>query len=176
MGRNKSILLIAIFITLILGRSALGSEAVCVLDSYNIPPTLELKSKIIKRLEKRGYRVEEGKKCHNKVILGTPKLIEALKEFSPEDGKIIYTFILFPELLKIDKPNVYGIRILPLPKRTVETYFKKTHKKPQKVAVPISKKHLKVAKIYLDKKTFSVLTFKKTPEELFNKLKKFKYI
>ncbi|RKQ63696.1 hypothetical protein C7457_0576 [Thermovibrio guaymasensis] len=152
-----------------------GKEEVCIYNSYNVPPALKLKKKLEEILEEKGYDVSYmADNCDVKLVIGTPALIRVLKK---EDfKKLIYTFVLFPEELHIIRENVYGIRIFPLPERSVRVFMKEKGLNNIEVAVPISRKMLPIAKKYLPKKYFKIFVFKKSPSEVFGKLIKYKYV
>lgn len=167
---------IALLLLILLSSIALGDEKrVCVINSYKVPPALELERNLLALLKEKGYPISlSGKECDIKLVIGTPALVESLKR--DRFGKLIYTFVLFPEELPVNRDNVYGIRIFPLPERTVKAFMKKRGLKRIKVAVPISRKMVPIAKRYLPKEYFRLIVFRSTPAEVFNRLSKYRYV
>lgn len=146
----------------------------CVINSYPIPPAKYVQEKFEEIWEKEGNSLD-CKKFDTKLLIGTPAVVKELK--SRGNYKRVYTFVLFPEVLKLDKrKNFYGVRIFPLPEKTYGRFLKKFHLKRKKVAVPLSRKVLKIAKLYLPKSDFDILEFKKSPTEVFSKLSNYRYI
>ena len=147
---------------------------ICIENSYNIPPSKLVEEKLKSYIMKNGYYVS----CYNygaKVLLGTPAVEKELKSEDDRNYKIIYTFVLFPEALGlVKKKNFFGVRIFPLPINTYKRFLRKTHFKGGKVAVPVSKDMLSIAKIYLPKRHFKILVFRSSPLEVANKLKNYK--
>ncbi len=166
---------IALFLLIFIPYIVYAGEKVCIYNSYNVPPALKLEKKLLKVLKEKGYDVSSvSNNCDIYLVIGTPALLRVLK--NKEFKKLIYTFVLFPEELHIKRENVYGIRIFPLPERTVRVFMKKYGLKKIKVAVPISRKMLPIAKKYLPKKYFKIILFRKFPSGVFNKLIKYKYV
>jgi len=152
-----------------------GELRVCVINSYTIPPAKEVEASVKEALKQEGYAVvDEG--CDIKVVLGTPALAEELKR--GEFKKLVFTFVLFPEELleRYKRDNVYGVRIFPLPERTVKSFLKGKKRRRVKVAVPVSREMLSIARVYLPKRYFKILTFEHSPAEVFSKLTRYKYV
>jgi hypothetical protein len=145
---------------------------VCVINSYRVPPARALEGKVRELLLKEGYSL--GNSCSVKIVLGTPALIKELKEGRYQ--KLIFTFVLFPEELPLPKKRVYGVRIFPLPERTVRAFMEKYGKGCVKVAVPVSEGMVKIAKKYLPKRYFDLLVFRKSPVEVFSSLKEYRVV
>lgn len=169
MGRISVILLIIQF--LFIPSYALDA---CVVNSYSIPPAQYIEKKFKEIWKKRGNHLD----CNSydvKVLIGTPAVVKSLKESG--NYKRVYTFVLFPEVMHLDKKkNFYGVRIFPLPEKTYLRFLNKFHLKKSKVAVPLSKKLLNIGKIFLPKSDFIIITFNRSPVEIFSKLEKYKYI
>jgi len=155
--------------------SAKGIRA-CIIDSYDIQFTNYVKRRL-EEILRTGHTLVSYSQygCEVKVLLGTPAVVEALKK--GERKKVIYTFVMFPELLKLKKrKNFFGIRIFPLPKRTVEKFFNCTGLKREKVAVPVSKDILELARLYLPSELFDIVTFSDDITSIYSKLKNYTYI
>jgi len=169
------VLLLAFTLLLPLVSSAKGIRA-CVVDSYKIKVTSYVKDSLVKRLRKSGVFVSlSNNGCDVKVLLGTPAVVEALKR--GEEKKVIYTFVMFPELLALEeKKNFIGIRIFPLPKRTAEKFFNYTGLKKKRIAVPISRKMVGLAERYLPKDTFDIIPFSGDVATVYPKLKGYSYV
>ena len=155
------------------------AEKVCVIDSYGIAVTERVKDSLISYLGKEEVvsyaNLSEAKDCRVDVILGSPGVVEALNKVS--DSKVVYSFVLFPEALKLDKrENFYGVRIFPLPVRTINKFFSWTGLKREKVAVLVSKSNKKIARLYLPSRFFKVIYVNAKVEEAFPQLVKYKYI
>ena len=153
---------------------------VCIIDSYKIGITQKVESQLSKLLSQTGNvsyaNYDNTYQCKVKIILGTPGVVKELKKASPYE-KVIYTFVMFPEILGLDKKsNFYGIRIFPLPMRTINKFFSYTGMKRRKVAVIISKTNERIAKRYLPAHSFDVILINSRIEEAFPKLNKYKYI
>jgi len=167
-------LLLLIF--LLLCRPGYGKELkVCVVNSYDIPPAKRLEEKVVELLKERGYEPSCGK-CRVKIVIGTPGVVKELKE--KRFRKLIFTFVLFPEELyqAFDGREVYGVRIFPLPERTVKAFASKRKLKKIKVAVPVSKEMEKIARRYLPDEYFEVLPFKDNPTEVFNQIVNYRFV
>ena len=162
---------VALFLLIFLIDMSYAKE-VCVINSYSIQPAKYVEGKVKEILNERGYKlVTSG--CSVKILLGTPAVVKELKR--EDKCKKIYTFVLFPEKLGLDKmKNFFGIRIFPLPEKTYQRFLKIFCLKKQKVAVPVSENMLSIAKIYLPKKYFTVISFRNSPVEIFKKLLSYK--
>jgi hypothetical protein len=166
-----ALLLLSLFV---LSVSSYGEDLrVCVINSYQILPAKRLEQRVKSLILKEGYSLASND-CRVKIVIGTPALVKELQKAQYE--KLIFTFVLFPEELPIPSRGVYGVRIFPLPERTIKAYAKKSGKKSLKVAVPVSKKIVRIAKKYLPKKYFNLLIFKRSPVEVFEKLKKYEVV
>ncbi len=179
MGRFGRVVLIVVFLIFNLGTNALA-VSVCIVDSYKIAVTKKVYEQLAMALSHDSgisyARYGNSHKCDVKIILGTPGVVKELKSCYPYE-KVIYTFVMFPEMLGLDKKeNFYGIRIFPLPERTVNEFFSYTKMKRDKVAVVVSRKFLSIAKKYLHSKIFTIIPINSRTEEAFSKLEKFKYI
>jgi hypothetical protein len=153
---------------------------VCIIDSYKIKITQKIKDQLSMVLSQNGNvsyaNYGDTRQCRVKIILGTPGVVKELKKASPYE-KVIYTFVMFPEVLGLDKKkNFYGVRIFPLPMRTINKFFSYTGMKKRKVAVIVSKMNEKIAKKYLPSHSFDILLINSRVEEAFPKLNKYKYI
>nr|WP_163328401.1 hypothetical protein [Desulfurobacterium thermolithotrophum] len=179
MGRIRSFLLVLFFIVF----SQQGmSQTVCIVDSYQIKETRQVVSFIEKELEDfveipfSEFKKEKLKGCSSLILLGTPAVARALKENVKK--RIVYSFVLFPEALSLEKKkNFFGIRIIPLPQKTVEVFFNYTKLKKEKVALPVSDKTYKIAKNYI--KGDSILKLVKLKKDYLTleyKLLKYRYI
>jgi len=161
-------LLLLIFLFLL--QPGYGKELkVCVVNSYDIPPAKRLEGIVAELLRGRGYSLVDGG-CSVKIVIGTPGLVKELKK--RRFKKLIFTFVLFPEEFysAFDGKEVYGVRIFPLPERTVEAFISIKRLKSVKVAVPVSKEMVKIARQYFSKDYFEILVFKDSPAEVFNQL------
>jgi len=143
-------------------------QDVCIFDSYGIDATKE----VLKLLKER-LKDSNGKNCRVKIILGTPGVIKERAGLS----KVVYSFVMFPELFGLDKrKNFYGVRIFPLPEKTAKEFFKTTKLPRKKIAVPVSRENLQIAKLYVKGRYFKIITFKKDPLEVKKELQKYDYI
>ncbi|WP_456342166.1 hypothetical protein [Thermovibrio sp.] len=167
---------IALLLLIVFSSIAFGDDRkVCVINSYKVPPALELEKNLLELLKERGYLIAlSGKECDIKLVIGTPALVESLKR--DRFSKLIYTFVLFPEKFPVNRENVYGIRIFPLPERTVKAFMKKKGLEKVKVAVPVSRKMVPIAKRYLPEEYFRLIVFRSTPTEVFNRLSRYRYV
>ncbi len=168
---------IALFLLIFIPYIAYAGEKVCIYNSYKVSPALELKRKLEKVLKEKGYDYNVSSvdsNCDVYLVIGTPALIRILKKGNFK--KIVYTFVLFPEELHIKRRNVYGIRIFPLPVRTIRAFMKKKRLQQIRVAVPISRKMLPIAERYLPRKYFRIIVFKESPSEIFDKLVTYSYV
>ena len=170
--------LVLILIILLPLASSAGEVRACIVDSYGIQVTSYVKERLTELLKKKKYTLisySARKSCDIKVLLGTPAVAEALKR--GEKGKVIYTFVMFPELLKLEKRrNFVGIRIFPLPKRTAEKFFAYTGLEKRKIAVPISGDMVNLAKRYLPSDLFDIVPFSGDIATVYPKLKNYSYI
>ncbi len=178
MGWFKLLLLSLI---LLIPISSSGKDVkACIIDSYNIEITRQIKEKLEERLSGGIENIKftkNQKECEVKILIGTPAVMKALKENDNKSKKIVYSFVLFPEALKLQtKKNFYGVRIFPLPTKTIKVFFRYTGERKAKVAVPISSKTLPIARLYLSSNQFKILPYKSRIEELYPKLKNYKYI
>jgi hypothetical protein len=159
-----------------------NGKAVCIVDSYRIKATSYVESLIEKELN--NFAVfsnvsldrEKVESCDPLILLGTPAVVEAMKKIKKK--KVIYTFVMFPEILGLHKKkNFFGIRIIPLPDKTVEVFFSYTGFKKNKIAVPVSRRTQKIAKKYLsNSKLFEILPFDDDISRLKSKLSGYKYV
>jgi len=171
MVRAALLLLTLLTATLI---NAYGQERVCLINSYPIPPAKKLEELVKKKLNERRVLIVKGN-CSVRILIGTPAVVESLK--GHRDGLNVYTFVLFPEVLGLNrKKNYYGVRIFPLPKRTVLSYFRKSKRRLRPVVVPVSKEMERIAKLYLPRRYFKVVTFREDPSEVFRDLLKYRYV
>jgi len=159
-----------------------NGKAVCIIDSYRIEATSYVESLVKKRLNNfavfSNVGLDGGKieSCDPLVLLGTPAVVEAMKKI--KNKKVIYTFVMFPEMLNLNKKkNFSGIRIIPLPDKTAEVFFSYTGFEKKKIAVPVSRGTQKIAKKYLsNSKLFKILPFDGDISSLELKLSEYKYI
>ena len=166
---------ITLFLLIFISSIAYGGDRrVCVVNSYNVPPAKEVEKKLRKLLISRGYTLVGDEACDVKLVIGTPALVEALKK--DRFDKLIYTFVLFPEELPVNRSGVYGIRIFPLPERTVKVFMEERGIERIKVAVPISRKMVPIAKRYLPQKYFTLIVFRNSPAEIFSRLSRYRYV
>jgi len=170
MGRIALLLLIACLLA-----PVAWAQRVCVINSYTIPAAEKVEGLLKKNLESAGFSVVD-EDCSVKVVLGTPALIEHLKK--RDYGKLVFSFVLFPEefLKRYPSKRVYGVRIFPLPERTVRDFFKSKKLKRRVVAVPVSRQMVEIAKEYLPKKYFKLLVFNDSPTEVFPYLVRYKFV
>ncbi|WP_456435018.1 hypothetical protein [Thermovibrio ammonificans] len=155
---------------------ALSGERVCIVNTYSIPPAKKLEKLLRKELATRNYLVTEGD-CTVRILIGTPAVEKALKDDAPGVKRNIYTFVLFPEVLGLNRrSNFYGVRIFPLPSRTVRDFFRSRRLRRRLVVVPVSKEMEKIATLYLPRKYFRVVTFSDTPTEVFRTLLRYRYV
>ncbi|TCK05419.1 hypothetical protein [Phorcysia thermohydrogeniphila] len=165
-----------VFIVLLPLASSAKEVRACIIDSYGIRVTNYVRERLEELLKRKYTLVSYSRKsCDVKVLLGTPAVVRALKE--GEKGRVIYTFVMFPELLRLEKKkNFIGIRIFPLPKRTAEKFFTYTGLERKKIAVPISKDMVKLAKRYLPPDLFDLVPFSGDVATVYPKLKDYSYV
>ncbi len=167
---------IATFILTIFWTISSYAFGICIENSYDIPPSQLVERKLRSYLKKEGYYFS----CYNysvKVLIGTPAVEKELKSKSNKTYKRIYTFVLFPEALGLtEKDNFFGVRIFPLPLNTYKRFLRKAHLKGGKIAVPVSKGMLNIARTYLPKKYFKILVFQNSPLEVADKLQNYKFM
>ena len=151
-----------------------GQRTVCIVNSYTIRPAKEVEEKVREILSERGYQIV-GSGCDVKVLIGTPAVVDELT--SGDNCKKVYTFVLFPEKFGLDrKKKFFGVRIFPLPIRTYRRFLKHLCLKEAKVAVPVSRDMLPIARIYLSDKHFVIIPFNSSPSEVFGKLMKYRCV
>jgi hypothetical protein len=175
------ILLLVVSFFLIYAYPASG-RVICIVDSCGIKATSYVRSLIEKELN--NFTVlsnvsvdkEKIKSCDSLVLLGMPAVAKALKKIKGQ--KIIYTFVMFPEILDLHKrKNFFGIRIIPLPDKTAEVFFSYTGLEKKKIAVPVSKGTQKIARKYLsNSRLFKILPFDGDISHLKSKLSGYEYI
>ena len=147
---------------------------VCIVNSYPIPPARKVELRVRELLKEQGDNVVSSG-CSIKVLIGTPAVVEELKKNC--NCKHVYTFVLFPEKFGLQRrSNYYGVRIFPLPDRTYKRFLTFFSLKSGKVAVPVSKEMLPIARIYLKKRYFVIIPFKRSPVETFRELLNYKYV
>jgi hypothetical protein len=169
-------LAIFLLITLLLPCSVRAVDrdlTVCVFNSYTIEPAKKLEKLIYQKLSLKNYILSD-KNCDVEIVIGTPELMERLEKDSFK--KLIYTFVLFPEEVKTDKENVYGVRIFPLPERTLKAFKERENLKEITVAAPISRRMVKIAQLYLDDEEFKKIIFSESPTEIYGELKRYRYV
>ena len=165
---------VAIFLLIFLMDISSYAAEVCIVNSYPIPPAKKLEKKIRKLLREHHHKIVK-EDCSVKILIGTPAVVKELK--TDGETKNVYTFVLFPEKLNLQKrKNFYGVRIFPLPVRTYKRFLKALSLKERKVAVPVSKEMLPIARIYLLPKYFKIIPFRNSPVETFRKLLRYKYV
>ncbi len=170
-------ILLLILFAIVPVRLSAKEVKVCVIDGYKIAVTQRVKKSLERRIENglNGFSLSNGFECDVSVLLGTPAVVDAMKK--GQSKKYVYSFVLFPELLKLTKKKrFFGVRIFPLPEKTLRVFYRYTGFAKQKVAVPVSKRTLKVAKLYLPQSSFKIVPFKDKIEETFNELRNFTYI
>ena len=167
------VLTIVLLLPLVAGAK---ERRVCIIDSYGLEVTDYVKKHLKEVLEKKKCVFPSSTNaCDVEVLLGPGAVAKALKKKSRK--KEIYTFVMFPEVLGLEKKeNFVGVRIFPLPKETAEKFFSYTKLKKEKVAVPISKEMLSIAKRYLPDDTFDVLPFSDDITAIYSKLGNYDYV
>ncbi len=165
---------VAVLILIFLLDISAYAADVCIVNSYPIPPAKKLEEMVRKLLLEHNHRIVKNG-CDVKILIGTPAVV---KEMEREGHyKVIYTFVLFPEKFGLEKrKNFYGVRIFPLPVKTYKRFLRKYALKEEKVAVPISRDMVPIARMYLPRKYFVILPFKNSPVETFRDLLKYKYV
>lgn len=165
----------ALFLLVVLLNISAYATDVCIVNSYHILPAEKLELKLKKLLKEHGNNIV-SLDCSVKILIGTPAVAEDLKN-DDKSKKYVYTFVLFPEELGLQyRKSYYGVRIFPLPDRTYKRFLKELSLKKRKVAVPVSEGMLPIARIYLNKRHFTIIPFKNSSVETFRKLLKYKYV
>ncbi len=162
--------------------SSAAGECVCIVKSYNFDVINDVVSDIVNSLEQGDMHSISLKKlkrpswdCDKLILLGTPAVVKSRDICSK--GKIcIYSFVLFPEELNL-KGNFTGIRIFPLPKRTVEVFSKFTGLKPQKIALLVGRRTEEIAKKQVKgDRRFRVFVVKDDVSEVLDKLQSYRFV
>ncbi len=170
-----------ILILLLLSLSSAFAQ-VCVVKSYSFDAMNKVALLIISDLSRdvRLMSPEEikfGIKCRNFVLLGSPAVLK-VKDIYSRRKLYVYSFVLFPEELGLEKyENFIGIRIFPLPTRTVDKFSELANRKVKKVALIVGEKTKDVAARYVKgDKRFKIVVVKNDIGEILDKLQNYKYI
>ena len=166
---------VAVFLLIFVFNLPVYAADVCIVNSYSIPPAKFVEAKVRELLKQRNHRIVNSD-CSVKILIGTPAVVNELEK--KDNCRKVYTFVLFPEKFNLEKRrNFWGIRVFPLPEKTYKRFLRVLClKKKGKVAVPVSRSMLPIARIYLPKKDFVIIPFNKSPVEIFRNLLKYSYV
>jgi len=175
-------LLFNLALTVFILVSSAAGECVCIVKSYSFDVINGVVSDIVDSLEQKNIHLlsleklkRPNRNCDKLVLLGTPAVVKS-RDICSKGKLCIYSFVLFPEELNL-KGNFTGIRIFPLPKRTVDVFSKFTGLKPEKVALLAGERTEEIARKQVKgDRRFRVFIVKDDVNEVLDKLQNYRFV